>query len=132
MRRLAAIAAIAVLGTLVVACAKTSSDGVGGGGGQGIRGVVLAGPQCPVETAESPCPPKPLGGVHVDVLLAGDVVAEATTDRDGTFSVVVDPGTYEVRATPGQQGFMSAKPVHVDVTDGAFVQVTVPVDTGIR
>jgi hypothetical protein len=66
------------------------------------------------------------------VSAGGDAVARATTDARGRFTVVVDPGTYVVQAAPGQQGLMSGKPVRVVVRSGAFTEVTVPVDTGIR
>lgn len=123
------VVAVALAGMLV-GCGNRG--GVSGQRDQGIRGAVVAGPRCPVETAESPCPPAPLPGIHVDVRRGGEVVADAVTDRHGNFSVGVDPGTYEVQATPGQTGFMSSKPVTVVVRQGRFTDVTVPVDTGIR
>jgi hypothetical protein len=118
-----------LLGLVLAACASgpTASDGR-----QGIRGVVVAGPQCPVESATSPCPPKPLPGVEVEVTNGGGVVAKAKTDEDGAFVVPLDPGTYAVRAAPDQNGFMSSRPVPFEVRAGTFTRVTVPVDTGIR
>lgn len=127
MRRV--LAALALLSVLA-SCSNASNTG--GEGQSGIRGVVLAGPQCPVETAESPCPDQPVPGANVEVHSHGDVVAVATTDRRGRFSVIVGPGAYDVQATPGQQGIMSSKPVRVVVVDAAFADVTVTVDTGIR
>jgi Carboxypeptidase regulatory-like domain len=127
MRRVAAAALVLLV---VSGCGGRSTGG--GADGQGIRGVVLAGPQCPVETAESPCPDQPVPSVRVEILRDGETVGEATTDRDGRFTVTLDPGTYEVRAAPGQQGFMSSKPVGAVVTEGAFTDITVAVDTGIR
>jgi hypothetical protein len=121
----------AVVVTIVLASCADASGG-GPTGEQGIRGVVLAGPQCPVESAESPCPDEPVPDVRVEVRRNGDTVAGATTDADGRFTVALDPGTYDVRAAPGQQGFMSSKPVTVDVRPGVFTGVTVAVDTGIR
>jgi hypothetical protein len=118
-----------LVAVVLVGCSRGSSPS---GGGQGIDGVVLAGPTCPVESAESPCPPKPLPGIRVQVLSGGDEVAEATTAGDGSFSVALEPGTYLVQAAPGQQGFMSSRPVPVTVTEGSFARVTVSVDTGIR
>jgi Carboxypeptidase regulatory-like domain len=132
MRRLAAVAALAVMGATTIGACAGGSGGSPGEGSSGIRGVVLAGPQCPVETPESPCPPKPLPGVRVEVRSGGDVVADVMTDDRGEFSVFVDPGTYDVQAAPGQQGFMGSKPVRVVVASGAFTRIDVPVDTGIR
>jgi Carboxypeptidase regulatory-like domain len=130
MRRLVAVALVVMAATTIGAC-SSSSPGTGEGS-SGIRGVVLAGPQCPVETPESPCPPKPLPSVRVEVRSGGDVVADVMTDDRGEFSVFVDPGTYDVQAAPGQQGFMGSKPVRVVVASGTFTRIDVPVDTGIR
>jgi hypothetical protein len=102
-------------------------------GDSGIRGTVLLGPTCPVETVESPCPDRPLADVEIHVLQGGDVVATVGSDGDGRFAVALDPGQYVVQAVvePGGPG-MSAKPVDVSVTSGAFTDVNVPVDSGIR
>jgi hypothetical protein len=46
--------------------------------GTGVRGRVTAGPTCPVERPDQPCPPNPVHG-RVDVLdAAGRTVADAT------------------------------------------------------
>jgi hypothetical protein len=128
MKRVLAFLAVAV--AVLVGCRGHSA---GQAAGQGVSGVVLAGPTCPVETLESPCPPKPVPSISVQVLsTSGEVVDTTTTDGNGRFSVALDPGTYEVRATPGQQAFMSARPVDVTVRRGAFANVTIRADTGIR
>jgi carboxypeptidase family protein len=118
-----------LLGIILAACARGSSASRGE---QGIRGVVVAGPQCPVESTASPCPPKPLPGIEVEVTSGGDLVAKATTDEHGAFVVPLDPGTYAVQAAPDQNGFMSSRPVPFEVRAGTFTNVAVPVDTGIR
>lgn len=130
MRCAIAAVAIAVAGMALVGCAGDRSES--GGTSSGIRGTVLAGPQCPAETEESPCPPRPLAAVTVEVLRDGVIVAQATTTDRGEFAVAVAAGRYTVRVSPGQLGFMSSRPVHVDVEQGEFVDVDVPVDTGIR
>lgn len=113
------------------ACAK-ATDGAGSGGASGIRGVVVAGPQCPVESAQSPCPDAPLTKTEVQVKRSGNVVATATSDETGAFRVALPPGTYSVEAVTDMGGIGYARPVEVTVTDGAFAQVSVVVDTGIR
>jgi hypothetical protein len=132
MRRFVALAAFAVLAAATIGACAGGAGGSAGEGSSGIRGVVLAGPQCPVESAERPCPPRPLPAVRVEVRSGGELVADATTDDRGAFSVIVDPGTYDVQAAPGQEGYMGSKPVRVVVARGAFTRVDVPVDTGIR
>jgi len=102
-------------------------------GETGVRGVVLAGPQCPVETVESPCPDQPLPDLPVRISTqAGDPVGELTTDEVGRFSLPVPPGRYVVEALLGSAGPGSAEPVAVTVGRAGFADVTVRVDTGIR
>jgi hypothetical protein len=128
VRRPAAIALLLVL--LAAACGERST---GSSVDTGIRGVVLAGPQCPVETAESPCPDVPVPDLTVRVsTTAGEMVAEDVTDAEGRFEVSVEPGDYVAQAVVDAGGPTSAKPVDVTVPPDGFAQVTLPVDTGIR
>src|SRR6266540_623298 len=121
---------LSILLLFLVACAGRSPSSSGEGG---IRGIVLLGPTCPVETLEGPCPDRPLADVEVQVLQGGDVVASVRSDGDGRFTVALDPGHYEVQAMLQEGGpGMSAKPVDVNVTSGEFADVNVPVDSGIR
>jgi hypothetical protein len=102
----------------------------------GVTGRVHVGPQCPVETAGDRCVDQPAANVAVtvskqipgDSYAAGDVVARATTDDDGTYHIVVAPGDYVVTADAG----MSCELMDASVTDGAFATVDIPCDTGIR
>jgi len=127
MRRMRAIS---ILLLLLVACA---GRGPSSSGDSGIRGTVLLGPTCPVETLESPCPDRPLADVEIRVLRGSDVVATVRSDGEGRFAVALDPGRYEVQAVVEEGGpGMSAKPVDVVVTNGVFNDVNVPVDSGIR
>jgi hypothetical protein len=127
MRRLRAIS---ILLLFLVACA---GRGPSSSGDSGIRGTVLLGPTCPVETLESPCPDRPLADVEIRVLRGSDVVATVRSDGEGRFAVALDPGRYEVQAVVEEGGpGMSAKPVDVVVTNGVFNDVNVPVDSGIR
>jgi len=98
--------------------------------GSGIRGRVLAGPACPVETEASPCPDLPWEG---KVRAEGEAgVFEARTDAEGAFVLPVPPGTYLVQAVVPGDGPPTAKPETVRVEPGSFVEVTLRVDTGIR
>ena len=102
----------------------------------GVTGLVHLGPQCPVETAGEPCEDEPAANVDVTVSVqlpgesytAGEVVARATTNADGTFRIEVAPGEYVVTAVAG----MSCELMDARVTTGAYVEVDVPCDTGIR
>jgi hypothetical protein len=122
--------AISILLLFLVACA---GRGASSSGDSGIRGTVLLGPTCPVETLESPCLDRPLADVEIRVLRGDDVVATVRSDGEGRFAVALDPGRYEVQAVVEEGGpGMSAKPVDVVVTNGVFNDVNVPVDSGIR
>jgi len=63
---------------------------------------------------------------------SGTVVAEVETDRRGAFSIDLDPGPYEVLAVTPTAGLATAASQRITVDDGAFVEVTLVVDTGIR
>ena len=129
MRRI--LLAVLLLSMVAAACAK-AANGTGSGSGSGIRGVVVAGPQCPVESAESPCPDEPVPNTELQVKRSGAVVATATSDAAGVFRIEVPPGAYTVEAIADMVGMGYAKPVDVTVTEGAFAQVSVVIDTGIR
>jgi hypothetical protein len=123
---------LSILALVLVACG--SETPAGNGGDQGVRGVVLLGPRCPVETEASPCPDEPLAGVTVRVLQEGKPLDEtATSDEFGRFELRLPPGEYTLEAIVPEGGpGMSAKPVDVTVPASRFVDVVVPVDTGIR
>ena len=102
----------------------------------GVTGVVHLGPQCPVESSTDPCDEQPASGVIVvvseqipgDAYVAGEEVARTTTSADGTFTVTLAPGDYVVTAEAG----MSCELMDARVVRGAYAQVDVPCDTGIR
>lgn len=117
-----------VLVVILAAC----GDGSGGGdGASGVRGRALAGPQCPVEMAESPCPDLPWDGTVVAIAADSGETFTASTDADGRFELSLSPGTYEVTidatSTPP-----SAEPQTVTVEEGSFIEIELFVDTGIR
>jgi hypothetical protein len=129
MRRLPLVSLL--LFFLLTACAS------GGGDDQtsssGVRGQVLLGPTCPVEQTGSPCPDEPVEGVEVRALAGGETIAEAMSGEDGRFELVLPPGRYTLEAIVGSDSpGMFSKAVDVKVTAGAFVEVVVPVDSGIR
>lgn len=123
---------LSVLALVVVACG--SETPARNGEDRGVRGIVLLGPRCPVETEASPCPDEPLAGVTVRVLRNGEPLdATATSDDAGRFELRLPPGQYTLEAIVPEGGpGMSAKPVDVTVPGDGFVDVVVLVDTGIR
>jgi hypothetical protein len=80
----------------------------------------------------SPCPDEPVPGT-VRAVSVSDVgiIGQTTTDQRGRFRLSLEPGTYIVTATAAQ-GALTPVPVTVEVKDGAFAEVTLKADTGIR
>jgi hypothetical protein len=119
-------------GVVLVAVALASCGGAGAGdGSSGIRGQALAGPQCPVETQASPCPPVPYEGTVIAT--DGESGAEYTvdTDADGRFELSLEPGSYEVSIV-SETSPPFAKSQTVTVEPGSYAEIVVSVDTGIR
>jgi hypothetical protein len=56
------------------------------------------------------------------------VVARATTNADGRYRILVAPGDYVVTADAG----MSCELMDARVTNGAYAEVDIPCDSGIR
>jgi hypothetical protein len=116
--------------SMLVACGNDSRSEAPTPAEAGIRGVVLAGPQCAAVTAVSPCPDLPWDGI-VRISAEGDEVAEVPTDAKGEFRLTVEPGTYEVMPLVAD-GIASSDAQTVTVVAGRFAQVALSVDTGIR
>jgi hypothetical protein len=98
----------------------------------GVRGAALAGPQCPVVELGSPCPDRPWQGVVRVSTPGGEVVDEASTGQDGRFEIALEPGSYVVVAVIEPGGLTSASPANVTIETGAWTEVSLSVDTGIR
>jgi carboxypeptidase family protein len=118
------------LALVVAALASCGGEGAGDGT-SGIRGQALAGPQCPVETQDSPCPPVPYEGTVVATDVESGADHTVDTDADGRFELPLEPGTYEVTIV-SESSPPFAKPQTVTVEPGSFAEITVSVDTGIR
>jgi hypothetical protein len=102
-----------------------------------LNGTAMAGPTCPVvqDPPDPDCAERPVAGAEIVVLDAsGSMVTRLTTEEDGTFSVALEPGSYELVPQP-VAGLMGGAPAPVTV-DLAAGQVPDPVhlayDTGIR
>jgi hypothetical protein len=102
----------------------------------GVRGVVTAGPTCPVATdpPDPACADHPVAGaVLIFTDGAGAEVARTTSQADGTFSVELAPGAYRLVAQPVEGLMGTPGPIDVQVEDGQpMSEVPVSYDTGIR
>jgi hypothetical protein len=95
----------------------------------GITGRVLAGPTCPVERLDTPCPPKAVAMATVKAIPRdGGAATSVVTGADGSFALALRPGTYTL-SPPGP--WPKCAPVVVTVTS-QVVRHDIVCDTGIR
>ena len=99
----------------------------------GVRGVVTAGPVCPVEFAP-PVPPCEDRVVPANLTLqrgdGGPVVARGQAGDDGLFQIDAEPGHYTLSAASPDAMFCTPQPV--TVVSSTYTDVHVNCDTGIR
>ena len=98
---------------------------------QGISGLVLLGPLCPVVSPDNPCPDQPYQA-HIDVYEGGHRVTTVESGNDGVFRVGLEPGTYRLHPLSSSSPLPRAQDQDVTVPAGTWVDVTVSYDTGIR
>lgn len=133
--------ALIALGALVLALAAACNPGAGPSPSAtvaplfttGVRGVVLAGPTCPVEQAgQSPCVRTVSGATILALDSARHEVGRVVSDVNGAYFLRLRPGNYEIvpQAVEGLMGV--AAETTVTVPDGAPVQLDLQYDTGIR
>jgi hypothetical protein len=131
------VTALVVVAVAVLpACGSNSNGDLREASDSGVRGVVVAGPQCPVEVQGSPCPDQPVPDAAIEVRRtdSGELVAEGHADGDGRFRFALPPGTYTMTVTDlgSNGGPPTAKPTDVEVREHEYVRADLIVDTGIR
>lgn len=97
----------------------------------GIEGLVLIGPMCPVQREGQPCPDQPYQATISVLDASGRQVARAQSDAQGGFRLDLPAGDYTLRPEPGP-GIEHAGEQQVRVSAGAYTQVTISYDSGIR
>jgi hypothetical protein len=108
----------------------------------GIKGTALVGPISPVSMAGVPNE-KPLPGARIHVVQQRQIgvfyinppfTADVVTDDQGMFSVDTPAGTFIVTGLPPDptKFFPRGSTQTVQVTAGAYTQITVHYDSGIR
>jgi len=117
---------VLVVSLSLSACSSGAEQPTGG-----VSGSVTAGPTCPVETANSPCPPGVWTGT-VRATATGGETFDVQTDDQGNYRLSLPDGTYEVTPVIEGGGPPSAAPVSVTVTSDAMQTLDLQVDTGIR
>lgn len=99
----------------------------------GVRGVVLAGPTCPVEQAgQSPCVRSLSGATILALNSAGHELGRAVSDANGAYFMRLSPGTYRIAPQPLEGMMRAPAESTVTVPDGAPVRLDLQYDTGIR
>jgi hypothetical protein len=116
---------------LVVLAACGASELLGPGSPQGIEGLVLLGPMCPVVSADDPCPDQPYEAWIEVRNAAGGLVTGVRSGEDGRFRVGLRAGSYVLAPLSGNP-FPSASEQEVVVREGEYTDVVVGFDTGIR
>jgi hypothetical protein len=106
-------------------------------GGPWLVGHVTAGPVCPVERIppDPACAPRPVAGATIVVLGPdGSEIARTPSGADGSYRVAVPAGNVQVTGAPvsGLLGQPAPIPAIVPAGPGAWVQVDLTYDTGIR
>ena len=99
----------------------------------GVRGIVLAGPTCPVERPGQSACVRPVSGATILALdSAGREVGRAASDAGGAYFLPLAPGSYRIVPQP-VQGLMGVAPEStVTVPQGMPAQLDLEYDTGIR
>jgi hypothetical protein len=113
-----------------------NEDGDALPGETGLRGLVVAGPTCPVETIppQSGCEAHRVEGAVLVIQDAdGNEVARAMSAADGTFQLVLAPGAYRIVPQPveGLMGTAAESTFRVELGE-PWSDLTIEYDTGIR
>jgi hypothetical protein len=97
----------------------------------GVHGVVVLGPMCPVLQENSPCPDQPIRA-RLRVTTPDGASFVTDTDAQGRFELTLDPGRYVIQAVSLGAG-QSSKPTPFEVpASGNVTGLIVRVDSGIR
>jgi hypothetical protein len=125
-----------VLAGLVIGCSEIGINLDTPPPPSGIRGTVLLGPTCPVESSPGANDPVPCLTPYVATLVVlddeGVKVATVTSGADGHFQVELPPGDYVVTPESGTDTYPIAQPQSVTVVPGVYTEIEVNYDTGIR
>jgi hypothetical protein len=122
---------LAVVAALVAPLGCTGDVLLGPDAAQGIDGLVLLGPICPVQTEANPCPDQPYAATIVVEDEGGGRITTLHSGEDGRFRVGLAPGRYRLVPESGNP-LPSAGEQDVEVPAGTWVDLTVGYDTGIR
>jgi hypothetical protein len=131
MRTLTRLNGWILLAALVAIPACGNDDLLGPGATQGIYGLVLVGPQCPVHGPGVSCPDVPYSAWIKVLSEGGGLATRVRAGEDGRFEVGLRAGRY-ILDPESDDPFPFAGQLEVDVLEGVYTEVTISFDTGIR
>lgn len=99
--------------------------------GTGAYGYVMAGPTCPVERPDRPCPPRPVSETITVRTASGATVASTHSDAHGRYAIDLTPGTYTLVVATGSI-LPRCPDTRVTVNPGSATRADISCDTGIR
>ena len=121
----------------VAACGQSSLNNRASPSGNDSKGTlsgnVMLNPTCPVESVDGACPARAGAFRQVRVMSNKQVIATTTTDKQGHFDILLNPGDYTVlidNLSPGVRKPTQRVPVHIKA--GQVYTVKIVLDTGIR
>jgi hypothetical protein len=128
--RLLPVLGLGLFAPIVLACAD-APDLMGPDALQGVEGIVLLGPLCPVVSEDHPCPDSPYQA-QIDILdHQRRLVGRIHSGADGRFRAGLRPGNYTLRPKSGNP-FPRGEEASIEVVAGLYTTVIVHFDTGIR
>jgi hypothetical protein len=119
----------AMLSLTLAACGTAAGPGTQSAAT--VTGRVTAGPTCPVERPDDPCPPAPVSATVRATTSQGRVVASTHTAADGRYRLRLRAGSYTLVAVTSK-AFPQCSPVTVTVKARQSARVAISCDTGIR
>jgi hypothetical protein len=117
--------------TLSIAACADARGLLGPEASQGIAGLVMLGPLCPVVSVDDPCPDRPYQATIEIRDDRGRSLGEVRSGEDGRFRVGLEPGAYRLHPRSGDP-LPWAPDYDVVVRTDAYEEVTISFDTGIR
>ena len=96
-----------------------------------MHGTVSAGPTCPVEQADEPCPPEPVAATVHATNQSGEEIATTQSGGDGRYSIALPPGRFVLTATTGS-AYPYCDPTEIEVLPVRDIVAHISCDTGIR
>jgi hypothetical protein len=120
-----------IMAVVLTACSQTAPAPRSSPSTASVNGFVFSAPGCPVERADSPCPPMPVRDADVVAALDGVAVAHTRSATDGSFELALLGGSYTLTATTSG-GYHQTASQAVLVPDTGVTTVTITLDSGIR